>query len=66
MKWRMDADVMVIYRAPKWLFRALRKHAGAIGAFTNVLTATISDVAFLRKIARGCLSLGVRKLMLAA
>ena len=44
---------MVIYRAPKWLFRALRKHAGAIGAFTNVLTATISDVAFLQKVARG-------------
>ena len=61
----MDADVMVIYRAPKWLFRALRKHAGAIGAFTNVLTATISDVAFLQKVAWG-FSHGFRKLMLAA
>ena len=56
---------MVIYRAPKWLFRALRKHAGAIGAFTNVLTATISDVAFLQKVAWG-FSHGFRKLMLAA
>lgn len=42
----MDADGIVIHRP-------LCKHRGAIEAFTNVLTGTISYVAFRQKMARG-------------
>jgi flavin-dependent dehydrogenase len=56
----------VIHRTPRRSFRALRRHPGAIEAFADVLTGKLTYVAFLRRVARGCVFRGFRKLMLAA
>lgn len=56
----------VVHRVPTWVFRALRRHPGAVAAFADVLRGKSSYAAFLRKVAQGSLSYGYRRLMLAA
>lgn len=45
----------IVHRAPGWSFQALRRHSRGIDAFAAVLTGESNYVAFLRKVARGCL-----------
>jgi geranylgeranyl reductase family protein len=52
----------LVHRAPKVLFRALRKHPEAIEGFAAVLAGRLSYAAFLRKAARGVLAAGWRRL----
>ncbi len=47
----------MLHRAPTFWFRALKKHPGAVEAFTAVLAGELSYPAFLRKVARHALSL---------
>ncbi|MFQ5802921.1 MAG: NAD(P)/FAD-dependent oxidoreductase [Candidatus Methylomirabilales bacterium] len=52
----------IVHRAPGWSFQALRRHSRGIDAFAAVLTGESSYAAFLRKVVRGCLYHGFRKL----
>ncbi|MFQ5848400.1 MAG: geranylgeranyl reductase family protein [Candidatus Methylomirabilales bacterium] len=55
-----------IHRAPRWSFRALRRHPGAVEAFVAVLAGKSSYPAFLQKVARACLADGWKRLTRAA
>ncbi len=51
----------LLHRAQRWTFRALIRRPRAIEAFAAVLTGESSYAAYLRKVARGCLYHGFRK-----
>lgn len=51
----------IIHRIPRWSFRALKSHPGAIEAFAAVLRGELTYVAFFQKVVRWCLVYGWRK-----
>ncbi len=50
----------IIHRAPRWSFRSLTSHPGAIEAFADVLRGELSYGAFLRQVARAFISHNLR------
>ncbi len=56
----------ILHRIPRWSFRALRGHPGAIEAFAAVLRGELTYMALLQKVVTACFSHAWKRLTLAA
>lgn len=56
----------IMHRVPQWSYRSLTSRPAAIEAFVDVLRGDLGYIDFLRKVAKGFVSHGLRNLMRAA